>query len=55
MRCIPLNTDKYMSFSIPIKKDVKKQKEQNELKKPKKTVITYNLKLIESAKNMNKA
>ena len=30
MRCIPLNTDKYMSFSIPIKKDVKKQKEQNE-------------------------
>ena len=55
MRCIPLNTDKYMSFSIPIKKDVKKQKEQNELKKPKKKVITYNLKLIESAKNMSKA
>ena len=30
MRCIPLNTDKYMSFSIPIKKDIKKQNEQNE-------------------------
>ena len=23
MRCIPLNTNKYMSFSIPIKKEIK--------------------------------
>ena len=30
MRYIPLNTNKYMSFSIPIKKEIKKQKEQNE-------------------------
>ena len=30
MRCIPLNTNKYMSFSIPIKKEVKEQNEQNQ-------------------------
>ena len=30
MRCIPLNTNKYMSFSIPIKKEIKEQKEQKE-------------------------
>ena len=39
MRCIPLNTNKYMSFSIPIKKKIKEQKEQNkqnEHKEPKK-------------------
>ena len=30
MRCIPLNTNKYMSFSIPIKKEVKEQNEQKE-------------------------
>ena len=52
MRCIPLNTNKYMSFSIPIRKEIKKQ---NELKKTKKKVITYNLKFIDSAKHMNKA
>ena len=28
MKCIPLNTNKYMSFSIPIKKEVKEQSEQ---------------------------
>ena len=32
MRCIPLNTNKYISFSVPIRKEIKKQKEQNELK-----------------------
>ena len=33
MRCIPLNTNKYMSFSIPIEKEVKiVQNEQNEQK-----------------------
>ena len=52
MKCIQLNTNKYMSFSIPIRKEIKKQ---NELKKTKKKVITYNLKFIDSAKHMNKA
>ena len=58
MRCILLNTSKYMSFSIPIKKEIKKQKEQNEQnepKKPKKKVITYSLKFIDSAKHISKA
>ena len=49
MRCIPLNTNKYMSFSIPIKKEIKEQKEQR------KKVITYNLKFIDTAKHMNSA
>ena len=46
MRCIPLNTNKYMSFSIPIKKEIKEKK---------KKVITYNLKFIDTAKHMNSA
>ena len=33
MKCIPLNTNKYMSFSIPIKKEVKEQSEQSEQQK----------------------
>ena len=41
-----------MSFSIPIKKEIKKQKEQKEQKKK---AITYNLKFIDSAKHMKKA
>ena len=49
MRCIPLNINKYMSFSTPIKKEIKQQKEQ------KKKVITYNLKFIDTAKHMNSA
>ena len=50
MRYIPQNTNKYMSFSIPIRKEIKEeQKEQ------KKKVITYNLKFIDSAKHMNSA
>ena len=36
MRCIPLNTDNYMSFSMPIKKEIKEQNEQNKQKEPKK-------------------
>ena len=47
MRCIPLNTNKYMSFSIPIRKEVKEEKH----KKQKKKVITYNLKFIDSKKH----
>ena len=46
MRCILLNTNKYMSFSIPIKKEIKEKK---------KKVITYNLKFIDTAKHMNSA
>ena len=49
IRCIPLNTNTYMPFSMPIKKKIKEQKEQ------KKKVITYNLKFIDSAKHMNSA
>ena len=44
MRCIPLNTDKYMSFSIPIKKVQKDKK-----------CITCNLKFIDSIKFMNES
>ena len=51
MRCIPLNTNKYMSFSIPIRKEVKEEKQ----KKQKKKVITYNLKFIDSKKHMESA
>ena len=31
MRCIRLNTNKYISFSIPIKKEIKEQSEQQEI------------------------
>ena len=51
MRCIPLNTNKYMSCSIPIKKEIK----QNDKNEEKKKVITYNLKFIDSARHMNRA
>ena len=50
-----LNTNKYMSFSIPIKKEIKEINEQNEQSKPKKTkkkVITYNLKFMDTARHM---
>ena len=30
MRCIPLNSNNYMSLSMPIKKEIKEQKEQKE-------------------------
>ena len=39
MRCIPLNTNKYMSFSIPLKIDNR--------------CVTYNLKFIDSNRFMN--
>ena len=65
MRCIPLNTNKYMYFSILIKKEIKEQSEQQKIKeqseqqeikeqsgqKNKKKVITYNLKFIDSARH----
>ena len=49
MRCIPLNTNKYMYSSIPNKKEIKEQKQQ------KKNVIAYNIKFIDSTKHMNSA
>ena len=42
MRCIPLNTDKYMCFSIPLKKEIKNNK-----------YVTYNLKFIDSKRFMD--
>ena len=52
MRCIPLNTNKYMSFSIPILKEMKEIKDQRE---PKKKVITSNIKSVDSVKHMSSA
>ena len=52
MRCIPLNTNKYMSFSITILKEIKEIKDQRE---PKKKVITSNLKFVDSVNHMSSA
>ena len=48
LQCIPVNTNKYMSFSIPIKK-----KEYANTKNTKKKYVTYNLKFIDSARHIN--
>ena len=50
INCIPLNTNKYMSFSVPIKKEVIEPSDDN--KKAKKRVLTYSLRFIDSAKHM---
>ena len=42
MRCISLNTDKYVCFSIPLNKEIIDDK-----------YITYNLKFIDSIRFMN--
>ena len=42
MRCVPLNTDKYMCFSIPLRKEIKYNK-----------YVTYNLKFIDSKRFMD--
>ena len=42
MRCIPLNANKYMSFSVPLKKIKKDNK-----------CVTYSLKFVGSMKFMN--
>ena len=55
MRCIPLNTNKYMFFWIQSKIEIKEQREKIEQKKQKKKIITYNLKFIDSARHMNRA
>ena len=50
LRCIPVNTNKYMSLSIPIKKKVYANS-----KNTKKKLLTYNLKFIDSARHMNES
>ena len=51
MKCIPLNTNKYMSFSVPIKKEVIES-----VNNKKKKVITYNIKFMDTATyNNNRA
>ena len=48
MKCIPLNTNKYMSFSVPIKKEVIES-----VNNKKKKVITYNIKFMDTARHNN--
>ena len=50
INCIPLNTNKYMSFSVPIKKEVIEASDDD--KKSKKKILTYSLRFIDSAKHM---
>ena len=52
INCIPLNTNKYMSFSVPIKKEVTEPKDDD--KKGKKKVLTYSLRFIDSAKHVDR-
>ena len=44
LQCIPVNTNKYMSFSRPIYSNTSSSK---------KKYVTYNLKFIDSARHMN--
>ena len=48
LQCILVNTNKYMSFSIPIRKKV-----YSNTASSKKKYVTYNLKFIDSARHMN--
>ena len=48
MECIPLNTSKYMSFSVPIKKEVIES-----VNNKKKKVITYNIKFMDTTRHNN--
>ena len=50
LHCIPLNGEKFMSFSIPIKK-----KTYANSKNTKKKLLTYNLRFIDSARHMNES
>ena len=50
LQCIPLNGEKFMSFSIPIKK-----KTYANSKNTKKKLLTNNLRFIDSAKHMNES
>ena len=50
LRCIPLNGEKFMSFSIPIGKKVYANS-----KNTKKKLLTYNLRFIDSARHVNES
>ena len=50
LQCIPLNGEKFMSFSIPIKK-----KTYANSRNAKKKTLTYNLRFIDSARHTNKS
>ena len=50
LRCIPLNGEKFMSFSIPIKK-----KTYANSRSTKKKTLTYYLRFIDSARHMNES
>ena len=50
LQCIPLNGEKFMSFSIPIKK-----KTYANSRNTKKKLLTYNLRFIDSARHMNES
>ena len=50
LQCIPLNGEKFMSFSIPIKK-----KTCANSRNAKKKTLTYNLRFIDSARHTNKS
>ena len=51
MKCIPLNTNKYMSFSAPITKEVIESDNNNKKKK----VITYNISFMDTARHNKRA
>ena len=50
LHCIPLNGEKFMSFSIPIREKVYAKS-----KNTKKKLLTYNLRFIDSARHMNES
>ena len=50
INCIPLNTNKHMSFSVPIKKEIIEPNEDDK----KKRVLTYNLRFIDSARHVSR-
>ena len=50
LQCIPLNGEKFMSLSIPIKK-----KTYANSKNTKKKLLTYNLRFIDSTRHMNES
>ena len=50
LHCIPLSGEKFMAFSIPIKK-----KTYANSKNTRKKLLTYNLRFIDSARHMNES
>ena len=50
LNCIPLNGEKFLSFSIPIKKKIYANS-----KNTKKKLLNYNVRFIDSARHMNES